>query len=202
MQQFQTRFEEFVNTKRTINLLCTKKSHVSTTLLVLIITCPRRRQCAVIRVKSINFGNELMGVKTIWKEWYKIINNYKSLKQFVRLNLFLLHNFATISSAWLQSCRFVPESNFLANFSSLLRRELTSSVVKFWELLITFQNFFHICFHNVNDLINLRLRLLQPLLGCNLLRCPRSADDSIAISSCSCIWCQATFSRPENISMY
>lgn len=76
----------------------------------------------------------------------------------------------------------------------------TCSIIELGQLLITLQHLFNVRFHNVDDLVHLRLRRLQPFLRGDLLRRSRTSDDPVGTCACtrSSIRCQTAFGGPVN----
>lgn len=56
---------------------------------------------------------------------------------------------------------------------------LTCSIIELGKLLIPLEDLLDVRLHDVDDLVDLRLRRLQPLLRGDLLGRPGTADDAI-----------------------
>jgi len=68
-------------------------------------------------------------------------------------------------------------------------KSLTRSIIELGELLITLEDFLDVRLHDVDDLVDLRLRRLQPFLRGDLLRRPGTTDDAIGACTRSRIRC-------------
>lgn len=81
-----------------------------------------------------------------------------------------------------------------------LRWKLTGPVVQLGEFLISLEHFLDVRLHDVDDLVHLGLRLLEPLLRRDLLRSPGAPNDPIFAAGGRCAQCITRRPGIDNIN--